>query len=158
MKTLPSSSTVLKRKAEDNGNVPEPGLAGNPEQGHKTKNIKPTCGHIPGTGNPYRGTMRETLIVPPRALGNRPTNTILKRRESIAKQHKKNLTRNAPKWKVLYGVITPAHRVRSVIPTPRTTPTLAEAPAITPRLGPSHPDLACHRACEEREPMGRRSL
>lgn len=103
-----SSSAVLKRKAEDNGDGSESKVEDKPKQGHKTKRVKPTCGYIPGTGNPYRGTMRDTPIpqptVPARALENKPTNTLLKHRESLAKQDTKNLNRNAPKPKVPWSV------------------------------------------------------
>ena len=98
-----SASAALKRKAEDK-DVPESGLAGKPEQGHRTKKFKPTCGYVPGSGTPYKGTMRETTTVPARALGNGPSNTMLKRRESIAKQDRKNLNRNAPRPKMPCGV------------------------------------------------------
>ena len=100
-----SMSAAPKRKSEDNNDVPETGLAVQPEQGHRAKKFKPTCGYVPGSGNPYKGTMKETPSVPAgRALGNRPTNTMLKRRESIAKQDNKNLNRNAPKPKMPCGV------------------------------------------------------
>ena len=48
--------------------------------------------------------MRETPTEPARALGNRPSDTMLKRRESIAKQDRKNLNHNAPRPKMPYGV------------------------------------------------------
>ena len=42
--------------------------------------------------------------VPARALGNKPTNTILKRRENIAKQDTKDINRNSPKPKFRYPI------------------------------------------------------
>ena len=76
----PSSSTVLKRKAENNGD------------GSATKKAKPTSGYVSGTGR-YRGTMREM-----------PTNAFLKPRQNLPKQDTKNLNLNAGKTKVSRGV------------------------------------------------------
>lgn len=100
-----STSAAPKRKPEDNNDDLRSGLVGKAEQGHRAKKIKPTCGYIPGSGNPYKGTMRDSPSAPVgRALGNRPTNTMLKHRESIAKQDKKNLNCNALKSKMPCGV------------------------------------------------------
>ena len=100
-------SASLKRKAKDNDDNPELEQGDRPVPG-QTKKAKPTSGYVPGTGKPYRGTARDD---PKRAasglvgvLGNKSTNALLKSRDSLAKQDTKNLNRNVPKPKVLYGV------------------------------------------------------
>ena len=102
------SSASLKRKAKDNDDGPELEQGDRPVPGHQTKKAKPTSGYIPGTGKPYKGTARDD---PKRAasglvgvLGNKSTNALLKSRDRLAKQDTKNLNRNAPKPKVLFGV------------------------------------------------------
>ena len=99
-----SSSASSKRKAESIGDTYE----SEPRYGRETKKAKPTCGYVPGTGGPYRGTARGRTNLPPsgpaRALGTKSTNALLKNREKLVKQDTKNLNRNAPKAKVPYGV------------------------------------------------------
>ena len=102
------SSASLKRKAKDNDDGPELENGDRPVPGHQTKKAKPTSGYVPGTGKPYKGTARDD---PKRAasglvgvLGNKSTNALLKSRDRLAKQDTKDLNRNAPKSKALYGV------------------------------------------------------
>ena len=103
-----STSSSLKRKAEDLDDSSKNEQSTKPEQGHKAKKVKPTSGYVQGTGRPYRGTARVGTSAPPSGvvgvLGNKSTNAPVKSRESLAKQDTKNLNRNAPKAKVPHGV------------------------------------------------------
>ena len=101
-----------KRKAEDIDDSLDLDQRDRLTQGRVTKKAKPTCGYVPGTGRPYRGTAREMPNPQPlgsiRVLGDKPANVPSKRREAVAKQDTKNLNRNAPKAKVLNGVGFPS--------------------------------------------------
>ena len=107
-----SSPASLKRKAEDIDESFDLERGNTPRQGRVTKKVKPTCGYVPGTGKPYRGTAREWPNLPPLGsigiLGDKSANVLSKRREAVAKQDTKNLNRNAPKAKVLNGVGVPS--------------------------------------------------
>ena len=104
----PSSSTVLKRKAENNGDDSESELDGKAKPSHQTKKAKPTSGYVAGTTEKYKGTMRE--IPKPRsfitagALENKSINISLKHHRKFGKQDTKNLNRNAEKPKMPHGV------------------------------------------------------